>query len=80
VHEFHRVLAHEDAQVVLGLGQHPVRVDQLEPAPVAVRPQGQRRLYAVRPEGLAGLRDFLAEFWPEQLEDLKRAVESGDDR
>jgi len=47
---------------------------------VAVRPQGQRRLYVVRPEGLAGLRDFLAEFWPGQLEDLRRAVESGDDR
>src|SRR5215469_4349905 len=46
---------------------------------VAVRPQGQRRLYVVRPEGLAGLRDFLAEFWPEQLEHLKRAMESGDD-
>jgi len=46
---------------------------------VAVRPQGQRRLYVVRPEGLAGLRDFLAEFWPEQLEQLKRAMESGDD-
>ena len=46
---------------------------------VAVRPQGQRRLSVVRPEGLAGLRDFLAEFWPEQLEQLKRAMESGDD-
>jgi DNA-binding transcriptional ArsR family regulator len=46
---------------------------------VAVRPEGQRRMYIVRPEGMAGLRDFLAEFWPGQLEDLKRAVESGDD-
>jgi len=46
---------------------------------VAVRPQGQRRLYVVRPEGLAGLRDFLAEFWPGSLELLKEAVESGDD-
>ena len=45
---------------------------------VAVRPHGQRRLYAVRPEGLAALRDFLAEFWPEHLQQLKRAVESGD--
>jgi DNA-binding transcriptional ArsR family regulator len=45
---------------------------------VAVRPQGQRRLYAVRPEGLDGLRDFLAEFWPAQLQELKRAVESSD--
>jgi DNA-binding transcriptional ArsR family regulator len=46
---------------------------------VAVRPQGQRRLYVVRPEGLAGLRDFLAEFWPDSLQRLKEAVESGDD-
>jgi DNA-binding transcriptional ArsR family regulator len=45
---------------------------------VAVRPEGQRRLYAVRPEGLAALRDFLAEFWPEHLQRLKHAVESGD--
>jgi DNA-binding transcriptional ArsR family regulator len=42
---------------------------------VAVRPQGQRRLYAVRTEGLDSLREFLAEFWPSQLDQLKRAVE-----
>jgi len=42
---------------------------------LAVRPQGQRRLYAVRPEGLESVREFLAQFWPERLEDLKRAVE-----
>jgi len=47
---------------------------------VAVRPDGQRRLYMVRPEGLAVLRDFLAEIWPEQLTRLKHAVESADDR
>jgi DNA-binding transcriptional ArsR family regulator len=45
---------------------------------VAVHPHGQRRLYAVRPEGLAALQDFLAEFWPEHLQRLKHAVESGD--
>lgn len=45
---------------------------------VAVRPHGQRRLYVVRPEGLAALRDFLAEFWPEHLQRLKGAVESGE--
>jgi DNA-binding transcriptional ArsR family regulator len=45
---------------------------------VAVRPQGQRRLYVVRPEGLTGLRDFLDEFWPDTLQRLKEAVESGD--
>jgi DNA-binding transcriptional ArsR family regulator len=46
---------------------------------VAVRPEGQRRLYVVRPEGLDSLRDLLEELWPESLESLKRAVESGDD-
>jgi DNA-binding transcriptional ArsR family regulator len=45
---------------------------------VAVRAQGQRRLYVVRPEGLAALRDFLAEFWPASLQQLKQAVESDD--
>lgn len=43
---------------------------------VAVRPVGQRRLYAVRVEGLESVRDFLAELWPTSLADLKRAVES----
>jgi DNA-binding transcriptional ArsR family regulator len=47
---------------------------------VAVRPDGQRRLYLVRPEGLDALRDFLAEFWPGQLQRLKQAIESADDR
>jgi DNA-binding transcriptional ArsR family regulator len=42
---------------------------------LAVRPQGQRRLYAVRREGLESIREFLAQFWPERLEDLKHAVE-----
>jgi DNA-binding transcriptional ArsR family regulator len=45
---------------------------------VAVRPRGQQRLYEVRPEGLASLRDFLAEFWPDHLQRLKHAVESAD--
>lgn len=43
---------------------------------VAVRPQAQRRLYVVRPEGFADVRDFLEEFWPSALRDLKRAVEA----
>lgn len=47
---------------------------------VAVRPDGPRRRYVARPEGLAALRDFLAEFWPDSLQRLKRAVESGDGR
>ena len=42
---------------------------------VAVRPAGQRRLYAVRSEGLEAARELLAQLWPERLEQLKRAVE-----
>jgi DNA-binding transcriptional ArsR family regulator len=42
---------------------------------VAVRPQGQRRLYVVRPEGLATIEAFLAELWPQSLQRLKDAVE-----
>jgi DNA-binding transcriptional ArsR family regulator len=45
---------------------------------VAVRPQGQRRLYVVRPEGLESVDAFLAELWPAGLARLKDAVESGD--
>lgn len=43
---------------------------------VAVRKDGQRRLYLVRPEGLAPLEQFLAELWPSSLAELKRTVES----
>ena len=43
---------------------------------VAVRPEGQRRLYVVRPEGLDAVRGFLAQLWPESLERLKSDVES----
>lgn len=43
---------------------------------VAVRPEGQRRLYVVRPEGLEAVRGFLAEFWPESLDRLKSDMES----
>ena len=45
---------------------------------VAVRPQGQRRLYVVRPEGLESLEAFLAQLWPAGLARLKNAVESDD--
>jgi DNA-binding transcriptional ArsR family regulator len=44
---------------------------------VAVRPQGQRRLYMVRPAGLESLEAFLAELWPSGLARLKQAVEDG---
>jgi DNA-binding transcriptional ArsR family regulator len=43
---------------------------------VAVRPAGQRRLYAVRPEGLESVRELLEQLWPERLRDLKQAVEA----
>lgn len=43
---------------------------------VAVRQDGQRRLYVVRPEGLDAIRELLEELWPASLEQLKRAVES----
>ena len=42
---------------------------------VLVRPEGQRRLYMVRPEGLEQVDAFLAELWPASLGRLKRAVE-----
>jgi DNA-binding transcriptional ArsR family regulator len=42
---------------------------------VLVRPEGQKRMYAVRPEGLQLVESFLAELWPAGLGRLKRAVE-----
>ena len=42
---------------------------------VVVRPQGQRRLYGVRPEGLASVREFLDQLWPAALDQLKQALE-----
>lgn len=43
---------------------------------VAVKPAGTRRLYAVRPDGLRGVEDFLRELWPAKLSALKEAVEA----
>jgi DNA-binding transcriptional ArsR family regulator len=43
---------------------------------VAMRKDGQRRLYLVDPEGFDSLRSFLAELWPTSLQRLKQAVES----
>ena len=43
---------------------------------VAVRQDGTRRLYAIRPDGLASLEEFLADLWPTGLQRLKAAVES----
>jgi DNA-binding transcriptional ArsR family regulator len=42
---------------------------------VAVRQVGTRRLYPIRPDGLASLDRFLAELWPAGLQRLKAAVE-----
>ncbi len=39
------------------------------------RREGARRYYRARPEALAGLRDFLNEFWTDRLERLKLAAE-----
>ena len=39
------------------------------------RRNGTRRLYRARPEGLAELKAFLAEFWDDRLEALKREAE-----
>ena len=43
---------------------------------VAVRPQGQRRLYVVRTEGLEAVGEYLNELWPESLQRLKTVVET----
>jgi DNA-binding transcriptional ArsR family regulator len=40
------------------------------------RREGTRRLYRARPEGLAGLRQFLDELWGSALDDARRLVEA----
>lgn len=42
---------------------------------VTERRQGTHRFYRARPEGIAGLRAFLEEFWDERLLRLKHAAE-----
>ncbi|MEL6891648.1 MAG: metalloregulator ArsR/SmtB family transcription factor [Actinomycetota bacterium] len=42
---------------------------------VTIRPQGTRRWYRARPEGLGELRSWIEDFWTQQLLDLKREVE-----
>ena len=39
------------------------------------RRNGTRRLYSVRPQGLAELREFFEEFWDVRLEAIKREAE-----
>ena len=47
---------------------------------ISERRDGTRRLYSVRPEGLADLHGFLAEVLPAGLERLKRAAEAEERR
>jgi DNA-binding transcriptional ArsR family regulator len=47
---------------------------------VSVRAVGTRRLYAVRPEGLAELRRYLDEFWDDRLLLLKQVAEAEERR
>lgn len=47
---------------------------------VAVRREAQRRLYAVRPEGLESIEEFLNELWPASLARLKRTIEGNGGR
>jgi DNA-binding transcriptional ArsR family regulator len=43
---------------------------------LAERREGTRRLYAIRPEALESLREFLEELWPTSLARLKETVET----
>ncbi len=43
---------------------------------LAERRDGTRRLYRARPEGLAGLRQFLDEMWGASLDVARRLVEA----
>jgi DNA-binding transcriptional ArsR family regulator len=45
---------------------------------ISERRDGTRRLYRLRPEGLAELRTFLSELWPNALERFKVAAEARD--
>jgi DNA-binding transcriptional ArsR family regulator len=43
---------------------------------IAERREGTRRLYRLRPEGLAELRAFVTELWPDALERFRLAAEA----
>jgi DNA-binding transcriptional ArsR family regulator len=47
---------------------------------VSERRNGTRRLYSVRPEGIAELKEFLERFWDPRLETLKREAEKEEGR
>jgi DNA-binding transcriptional ArsR family regulator len=71
----------------MGAGQIAERFDVSRPAIsqhlavlrkaglVDERRDGVRRRYRARPEGMAGLREFLDRFWSERLERLRLAAE-----
>jgi len=47
---------------------------------ISERRDGTRRLYSLRPEGLADLQSFLADVLPAGLQRLKQAAEAGERR
>jgi DNA-binding transcriptional ArsR family regulator len=40
------------------------------------RREGTRRLYAIRPEAIASVREFLDDLWPDSLSRLKETIEA----
>jgi DNA-binding transcriptional ArsR family regulator len=46
---------------------------------VVDRPHGTRRLYALDPTGVAGMRAYLDRFWDRALADYTAAVEADDE-
>jgi DNA-binding transcriptional ArsR family regulator len=47
---------------------------------VSERRQGTRRIYRIRPEGLAELREFIDGLWEVKLATLKRVAEAEERR
>jgi DNA-binding transcriptional ArsR family regulator len=47
---------------------------------ITERRDGTRRLYALKPDGLKELRDFLDEFWSDRLRRLKRDAEHSQEK
>ena len=47
---------------------------------ITMRRAGTRRLYQARPEGLAELKQFLEQFWDDELAQLKRSAEAEERR
>lgn len=43
---------------------------------VADRPEGNRRLYQLDPQGFDSLRDFFDEFWDQAMAAFKKRIES----